>query len=127
MVDDNPFNLLVTERLLKNLDYLVLTAIGGNEAISLLKSSDLEPNAIKYILMDCNMPVLDGYDTSRILNNMMDRGEIPKIPIFALTANNNEEDIEKCYEYGMNDYLTKPTTQQTLLAAFAKYEEKSQE
>ena len=58
--------------------------------------------------MDCNMPVMDGYEATTILKDKMNKEEIPKIPISACTAYAFNHDTKKCYENGMDDYISKP-------------------
>jgi len=70
--------------------------------------------------MDCQMPILDGYETTKILIEMMNKGEISHVPIIALTANNSQEDIKRCYDCGMVGHLTKPISKESLRAALAK-------
>ena len=111
VVDDNPFNLLVARNLMKNLKYNIKTANGGQEAIDLVKMSYKEGETIKAIFMDCQMPIMDGFETTETLREMMSEEKIPKTPILAWSANNSEKDIKRCYECGMVGHLTKPTTQ----------------
>jgi len=120
IVDDNPFNLLVAENLVKETGYSVKTAIGGYEAIKMMEEFPKENKIMKAILMDCQMPIIDGYETSKILVEKMKEGKISKVPIIALTANNSEEDIKRCYNSGMVGHLTKPTSKATLTEAFSK-------
>jgi len=121
VVDDNPFNVLVTTSMLQDLSFLTKSALGGKEAIELVQKCTKEKQTIKVILMDCQMPIMDGFQTSQILKQMMDKKEIPVIPILALTANDLDETIVKrCLETGMEGYLTKPTSQEALLKAFTE-------
>ena len=113
IVDDNPFNLFIAEILIKDLGYLTKTAKGSHEAIE-IKSCSKEGQKIKMILMDCEMPIMDGFETTKILMKMMDKGEIQKAPIIALTAHSNQTDIERCFECGMVGYLAKPLQKQKL-------------
>jgi len=115
IVDDNSFNLLIAQNLIKETGYEVKTAMGGYEAIEAIKNLVKEAKAIKAILMDCQMPIIDGYDTTRILVKMMSNQEIPKIPVIALTANNSEDDIKRCYDCGMSGHLTKPSSKNALI------------
>jgi len=117
IVDDNPFNLLVAENLVRETGYPVQTAIGGYEAIKKMEEFTKKGQSIKAILMDCQMPVIDGYETSRILIEMMSQGKVTKVPILTLTANNSKEDIKRCYNSGMVGHLTKPTSKKSLTEA----------
>ena len=123
IVDDNPFNLLVAENLVKETGYTVKTASGGHEAIRKIEEFANQGQAVKVILMDCQMPVIDGYETTKILIEMMNNGKIPKVPILALTANNSKEDIKRCYDSGMVGHLTKPTSKKALVKALSKLDE----
>jgi len=120
IVDDNPFNLLVAENLVKETGYIVKTATGGHEAIKKMEEFTKKCQHVKAILMDCQMPVIDGYETSRILVEKMKNGEVIYAPILALTANNSKEDIERCHNSGMVGHLTKPTSKASLMEALAK-------
>jgi signal transduction histidine kinase/CheY-like chemotaxis protein len=120
VVDDNPFNLLVAKNLIKELGYVVKAATGGHEAIEMVKTSLKDGETIKVIFMDCQMPIMDGFETTRSLKKMMENDEIPVIPILAWTANNGEEDVRRCYESGMSGYLMKPTTQAAILKAISQ-------
>jgi len=123
IVDDDPFNLLVTGNLIREFGFPFKSAIGGKEAIETVKSLNNEGLPIKVILMDCQMPIMDGYATTKILKEMMKRNEIPQIPVIALTANgNNKDEIQRCSEAGMEDYLTKPASQKAILKALKKLE-----
>jgi len=119
VVDDNPFNLLVAKSLIKDLGYSVKAATTGFEALDMVKSSVKEGEVIKMIFMDCQMPIMDGFETTRNLKKMMDNREIPSVPILAWTANNGEEDVRRCYECGMSGHLMKPTTQAAILQAIS--------
>ena len=120
VVDDNAFNLLVAEKLMKDFNYSTRTVLGGHEAIDMIKSLCAEGETIKAVLMDCQMPVMDGYETTKILRQLMENNKIPKIPIIAWTANSTEEDIQRCYDCGMSDYLSKPTSREKIRKAFSK-------
>ena len=122
VVDDNPFNLLVAKNLLKDLGYQSMSANGGKEAIELVKKSAEIGQTPKAVFMDCQMPVMDGYESSQILRSLMKSNEIPNIPIIAFTANTSERDIERCYESGMVDCLSKPLLIQNMRNVLNKLE-----
>lgn len=102
LVEDNFINQQVAYEMLKNLQYQVDVANNGEEAMLALES------AKKYdlILMDCQMPVMDGYQTSQKIRKSAKHYN--QIPIIALTANAMKGDKEKCLRAGMNGYLPKP-------------------
>ncbi len=100
VVEDNRTNLMVTEALLKKLSCQVDTAHDGSQALAMLKDHKYE-----LILMDCYMPVMDGFEaTRRVREGQKDANT----PIIALTASVTEEDRERCLAAGMNDTLAKP-------------------
>jgi len=115
IVDDNSFNLLIAQNLIRETGYQVKTSMGGYEAIEVIKNLAQEGQPIKAILMDCQMPIIDGYETTKILVQMMRNQEIPVTPVIALTANNSEDDIKRCYDCGMSGHLTKPTSKNALI------------
>ena len=86
----------------------VLLATQGAEALA-----QLEQETVDMVLMDCNMPVMDGYEATRRIRQ---DGRWPALPIVALTANAMPEERERCRAAGMNDYLAKPFRREELLA-----------
>jgi len=125
LVDDNVFNLSVTESLIKNrLSLKSEKAMNGQLAIDkvVLRSKDqCHCGGLKLILMDCNMPVMDGYEATTRLKEMMREGIINPIPIVALTAFSTVEDKKRCYLSGMSDFLVKPVMYDDLEVIFRKY------
>ncbi|HSB95607.1 MAG TPA: response regulator, partial [Spongiibacteraceae bacterium] len=108
VVEDNAINQMVVANMLQNLGLAVRTANNGVEALELL-----EQNNFDLILMDCQMPEMDGYQTSYHIRRDQ-RPVLANIPIIALTANAMLEDRERCLAAGMNDYLSKPVSLRTL-------------
>lgn len=108
LVEDNPVNQLVAKGMLAKLGCLVQVATQGVEALERLEQEDFD-----LVLMDCNMPVMDGYEASRRIRQS---GRWPELPIVALTANAMPEERERCRAAGMNDYLAKPFRREELLA-----------
>ncbi len=111
LVEDNEVNRKVATRLLSKLQLEVDIAVNGLEAVE--KATD---NNYDLILMDCQMPEMDGYEATRVLR---ERGV--QTPIIALTANALEGDREKCLACGMNDYLSKPIQADKLRATLAHW------
>jgi len=110
LVEDNPINQEVVMYMLLSLNCQVDVANNGKEAIQqLAKKSDYD-----LILMDCQMPEMDGYQTSQYLQKKWLIETQQKTPIVALTANAMSGDREKCLNAGMDDYLTKPVEMVTL-------------
>lgn len=103
LVEDNDINRLYAKSILKNWECQVDIAENGLVAIEKIKNKLYD-----VVLMDVQMPVMDGYEATRTIRLM----DSPKnsIPIVALTANATKKDIEKCIAAGMNDFLPKPFT-----------------
>jgi PAS domain S-box-containing protein len=103
LVEDNDINRLYAKSVLKNWECQVDIAENGLVAIEKVKNKLYD-----VVLMDVQMPVMDGYEATRTIRLM----DAPKnsIPIVALTANATKKDVEKCLASGMNDYLPKPFT-----------------
>lgn len=113
LVEDNIVNQMVAKGMLTRLGYAVDVAEQGEAALARLETSDYD-----LVLMDCNMPLMDGYETSR---RMRADPRWCDIPIIALTANALQEDRQRCEAAGMNDYLAKPFKRedlQTLLSTW---------
>jgi len=109
IIDDNSFNLLVAKHLVEGLGYMVKTALNGKLGVELIKSiSPTNKRPFDVILMDLQMPVMDGYEATRVLKKMMASEEIADIPIVALSANDSEDDKARCREVGMYAHLSKP-------------------
>ncbi|NRA39569.1 MAG: response regulator [Planctomycetes bacterium] len=115
LVEDNQVNQIVAKRYLKSLDISFTIANNGQEAINELCQRNYD-----VILMDCQMPVMDGFKASSIIrdptSNVIDHG----VPIIALTAQAMQGDKERCYAAGMNDYVTKPVNKTQLRNAIIR-------
>ena len=103
LVDDNPVNRKLACVMLERRGYRVTQATNGREAIQLL---DL--NAFDAVLMDMQMPELDGLSATRIIRTKEHAETRPRVPIIAMTANAMDSDREQCLEAGMDDYISKP-------------------
>lgn len=104
--EDNELNQEIAVELLGNATgAAVETALDGQEAVEMFQAS--APGYYDMILMDIQMPNLDGYAATRAIR-AMDRPDAASIPIFAMTANAFSEDAKKCLEAGMNAHLAKP-------------------
>lgn len=109
LVEDNFINQKVIEKLLGKLGYGIDIADNGEKAIKLLETNDYN-----IVLMDCQMPVMDGYEATARIRNPDSKVLNHKIPVIALTANAMKGDYEKCIEAGMDDYLSKPIDPQKI-------------
>lgn len=117
VVDDNIENLRVLKLMLEETGAEIIAAQSGYEALDGIKNKDLD-----IILMDMQMPELDGLETTRRLRAFSDKKN--KIPVIALTANAMPGDREKCLEAGMNDYATKPVDLNLLQKMIKKWARK---
>ncbi|MDH3661351.1 MAG: response regulator, partial [Alphaproteobacteria bacterium] len=110
LVEDNRVNRELIKENLGRLDCRVTTAENGKEAVAVVKEQTFD-----IILMDCQMPVMDGFEASRIISTMIADNEVAETPIIALTANAMQGDRERCLEAGMHDYASKPIRRKTLI------------
>jgi PAS domain S-box-containing protein len=116
LVEDNEINQQVATELLSALDLEVMVADNGQEALDLLAS--LEEIPFELILMDLQMPVMDGFETTRRLR---EQERFAQIPILAMTAHALAGDRERCLEAGMSDHLTKPIDPDALTRAMVHW------
>jgi len=112
LVEDNLINQKVMQRTLGKLDLKVKIVSGGKEALAMLKQKKFD-----LVLMDCQMPGMDGFEATRRWREM----ETGHLPIIALTAHASVEDRQACEEAGMDDFLTKPVERQRLVEVLAKW------
>jgi len=110
LVEDNPINAEVATLLLNELKISVVHASNGQIALDILR----EKTGFSVILMDCLMPVLDGYDTSRMIRAGQVLPENKTLPIIALTANAMVDERKNCLDVGMNEFLAKPIQMKSL-------------
>ncbi|HEV7269334.1 hybrid sensor histidine kinase/response regulator [Pseudoxanthomonas sp.] len=110
LVEDNPVNLLVAQKLLSALGFTCETAANGDIALKRMQTEHFD-----LILMDCQMPVLDGYAaTRRWREREAQRADAGRLPIVAMTANAMAGDRQRCLDAGMDDYLAKPVSREQL-------------
>ncbi len=115
VVEDNLLNQRVMTLTLERLGYAVDLASNGQEALfSLQRSCDVP---YKVILMDCQMPELDGYQTTALIRQRFAKG----LPIIGMSASDLEEDKQRALDAGMDDYLAKPVRQETLARALSTW------
>jgi two-component system sensor histidine kinase/response regulator len=107
LVEDNRINQQVALGILRKFDYSIDIAVNGVNAIDILEKKDPE-EPYDLILMDCQMPEMDGYQATEHIRNNMNSVFFSTIPIIAMTANTMKGDKEKCFVSGMNDYISKP-------------------
>jgi len=107
LVEDNRINQQVAIGLLKTFGYQCDIAANGLEAIKSLNNAS-ENQPYQLILMDCQMPEMDGYQATKLIRKGDLNIKNTQVPIIAMTANSMKGDKEKCLDAGMNDYLSKP-------------------
>ena len=104
LVEDNEVNQIISKAILKQLGCEITLANDGQEAIEAFSSAPFD-----LILMDCNMPVMDGFEATQQIRNLEHQQNITTpIPIIALTAHAFDEIKQQCLDAGMNEYLSKP-------------------
>ena len=118
VVEDNDLNREITATLLSEMNVTVEEAENGKVAVEMVRTS---PKGYYWmILMDIQMPVMDGYEATRAIR-ALDRADAGTIPIIAVSANAFEEDIKKSEEAGMNEHMAKPFNREKLEEILGKY------
>ena len=118
LAEDNLANRKVAEIQLSRLGYVTLAVLNGRECVAAF----MQPGArFSLILMDCNMPVMDGYAATQEIRRVEETGKEGRTPIVAMTANVMEGDRELCLAAGMDDYLAKPVSQDAMREMMAKW------
>ena len=110
IVDDDQINIMVLSKYMQFFtDCEFETAFHGKQAVDIIKQRAEIGFFFDVILMDCNMPVMDGFQASDIIKIMEKNMEIPYTPIVAITANVGTAAKDKCLNHGMEYYITKPS------------------
>jgi CheY-like chemotaxis protein/nitrogen-specific signal transduction histidine kinase len=112
VVDDSATNLKLAERVLAKFGFTVIRADSGINAIHIVEDS--KPGDIDMILMDVQMPVMDGLEATRRIRALKDT-DLAKIPIIAMTANAFASDVQDCLDAGMNAHIPKPFRKEELI------------
>jgi PAS domain S-box-containing protein len=118
VVEDNIVNRMVIESMLDKLGLAVTLLTDGQQAVDAIINGDQKPNLI---LMDINMPVMDGYTATTLIRQWEADRNRDCLPIIALTADAFEEDRQRCLAVGMDDFLTKPIELNALQLALKKW------
>ena len=113
LVEDTPFNQEIAREFLRQVDIHVTVAENGAEAVGFLEKQTFDA-----VLMDCQMPTMDGFEATRRIRQQL---RLADLPIIAMTANAMKGDREKCLDAGMNDYLSKPVAQDSLYKTLAHW------
>jgi CheY-like chemotaxis protein/HPt (histidine-containing phosphotransfer) domain-containing protein len=121
LAEDNPVNVEVARAMLESLDLQVDCARNGEEALRAVREGDIA-GQYDCVLMDCQMPVMDGFAaTAAMRREEREAGRGRVLPIIAITANALQGDREACLAAGMDDYLSKPFSQQELAAVIGRW------
>lgn len=118
LVEDNDLNIEIAKTILEMHGMRVDVAVNGQEGVSRFRDS--EPGEYQLILMDINMPVMDGLEATRIIRKL-DRKDSQTVPIIAMSANAFDEDMQKSIESGMNGHLSKPFRPEQLIDLMKKF------
>lgn len=117
LVEDNPVNQLVAKKMLEKLGLSFEVANNGQEAVDRLRAE----HHFNLVLMDCQMPVMDGYAATGEIRSREKTDALVHLPVIAMTANAMDGDREKCIESGMDDYVSKPVKQTELKQVLQKW------
>ena len=109
VVEDNAINMKITKKMLGKLGILTEEAINGKVAVDILRVDE----GFDLILMDCQMPIMDGFEATRLIRGI---DHYENKPIVALTANVTDDDVQNCLDAGMDDHMGKPVSLATLKA-----------
>ncbi|PAK13265.1 response regulator [Burkholderia ubonensis] len=116
LVEDNAVNQQITLAMLEDTGYAVAVAENGRQALERLANERFD-----IVLMDCQMPLMDGFEATELLRRREAETGAPRLPMIALTANAISGDRERCLAAGMDDYLSKPFRRDVLLKLLARF------
>jgi CheY-like chemotaxis protein len=116
LAEDNPINREVALAMLAHLGYQADIAANGQEAVAALTQTPYD-----VVLMDCQMPEMDGFGATRAIRTHEATAQSGHTPIIALTAHATQEDRQQCLAAGMDDYLGKPFTLEQLRLALERW------
>jgi len=122
LVEDNPVNQMIAKKMLEKLSLTYQLAENGEQALHLMQQA----HDFSLVLMDCQMPVMDGYTATRSIRQYEKDNQQKPTPIIAMTANTMENDRAACLQAGMDDYITKPVVQDALQQVLAHHLRTSQ-
>ena len=109
VVEDNDVNRMIAKQILHSLGMQVIEASNGEEAIAILARESVD-----IVLMDCQMPVLDGYEATREIRRLEAKAGLSRVPILALTADAFDDDAHRARESGMDAHMAKPYAREQL-------------
>jgi two-component system, sensor histidine kinase len=112
LAEDNDINRMIASIVLKSYGYHITEVMDGKEAVA-----ELKKHAYDLVLMDMQMPFMDGLEATRIIRKQINN----RIPIIALTANEIRLEKDRCVQAGMNDFLMKPFEEKDLVSIITKW------
>ena len=118
LVEDNELNREIAQAILEETGFAVETAPDGTDAVDMVRQA--EEGWYDAVLMDVQMPVMDGYEATRTIR-ALPRKDVRELPIIAMTANAMEEDKETALKNGMNAHIAKPLDIELFLNILGKY------
>jgi two-component system, sensor histidine kinase and response regulator len=121
LAEDNPVTIEVAAYFLEALGCHVTLAENGRQAVEACARETFD-----LVLMDCQMPEMDGMSATRLIRQRETEQQLPRLPVVALTANAFAEDRERCIAAGMDDYLSKPFTEAQLAVLVSNWGKRAQ-
>ncbi|MBR6028530.1 MAG: response regulator [Clostridia bacterium] len=117
LAEDNPINREIATLILEDLGFVLDTAENGRQAVEMLQAA--EPGHYSAVLMDIQMPVMNGYDAARAIRALPDPA-LAGIPVIAMTANAFQEDVQQAKNAGMNGHIAKPLQVETMVKTLSR-------
>ena len=117
VAEDNDINRFIIEKMLKKLEVTMLFTVNGNDTLNQFTNAPFD-----LVLMDIEMPGMNGYQTTQAIREKLKN---TTTPIIAMTGHVMNEEIEKCFNSGMNDYISKPFTEDALKSMLIKWMQKT--
>jgi CheY-like chemotaxis protein len=121
LVDDSPFNLMIVEHFLKEQNFKTQYAVNGEDALIKVLDNQRDGTPFCIIFMDLQMPVMDGFESTRRIRKLMNDHVVATCPLIALSANERDEDKKKCLDVGMDAHLAKPLKKKDLMDVLCRY------
>jgi signal transduction histidine kinase/ActR/RegA family two-component response regulator len=122
VAEDNPVNQLVIDNILRSVGLRATIVNHGAEALDLVSARQQEWDVL---LMDCEMPVMDGYEATRRIRDLEQARQLPPLVIIGLSAHASGEHVERARHAGMDDYLSKPVTREQVLTTLRRHHQET--
>ena len=119
IVEDNRVNQIVVQNLLSKVGFTHELSVNGSEACEAIRNKKFD-----VVLMDCLMPVMDGFEAARLIRHWEREQGKKRIPIIALTANAVKEDVQRCFDAGMDAYCSKPINSKKVISLIEEWYKK---